>query len=542
MAYFFPVLLYLGFGGGLLLLSTGSIPRLRALRKPLSAAWVTTMTLLWALVPQQGRWVLSLWTPSSVSGGSLLVDLEPPVWWLVLATGLVISGLSWVGMAEYPRDDATPRSPEPSLSLIGALIVIFLVVTWMTLAGGSLLTTLALWAVFDIIWFVVRLVGKADSQRVVWASAVSGITTLVLWAVSIFLLQGGISSLWWLMRPSKPVMILLLAASLVRTGFYPFQIIYVERPSRSRPLTMIGMLNPIMGLALLYRLLTLPGGAALQAISDMAGSASIPAIPAWAVGWGCLSVFWAGLRSLRTDGNRGMLQVGYASLQAIVTGSIILWDGRLLMFGAGIWATCMALCLVARRYDPRAFAWSWPTAVACYFVLGAPPSPLGHLYRSVLAAAPWGWRIVFAFGMVFLTVALLQRLRPRAEGSTKLPWVRQAVSQLVGLGLLLGTLVVLTLGGTGFRVEPVAFGLWAVAIAAGAAWVRWGTAAQRRIWYRIEPVVEFFDMQWLYRAVWQGAEHLLASLRIGAEVVEGSGSILWSVLVLLLVLMVLSNR
>jgi hypothetical protein len=538
MAYFFPLLLYLGFGGGLLLLGTGSIPRLRTSRKPLSAAWVTTMTLLWALMPQSGRWVLSLWTPSSVAGGSLLMDLDRSIWWFVLSIGLVISGLSWVSLAEHGSDQARRRTPN--LPLTGTLVVIFLIVTWLTLSGGSLLTTLAMWAVFDIIWFVIRLVGNAESQRVVWASAASGITTLVLWAVSIFLLQGGISGLWWLMRPSEPVLILLLVAAVVRIGFYPFQIIYMERPARSRPLTMIGVLNPVMGIALLYRLLTLPAVVPLEPGSSVSLGSDF--LPMWVVGWGCFSVLWSGLRSLNAEAERGLLRVGYATLQAGVTGAVILWDGRLLLFGAGTWAVAMALLLAARRHDSRAFYWSWPTAIAGYFLLGGPPSLLGYLYRSVLSSAPWGWRLVFVVGLILVAVALLQRLRRHAQGSARVPWARQAVSLVAGFTFLLGTLLALTLGAAQFLVEPVGFGLWAIVIGLSAAWIRWGTAAQRRFWYRIQPLIEFFDMQWLYRAVWQGAEHLLASLRVTAEVVEGSGSILWSVLILLLVLMVLSSQ
>jgi hypothetical protein len=245
---------------------------------------------------------------------------------------------------------------------------------------------------------------------------------------------------------------------------------------------------------------------------------------------------------LNADADRGLLRVGYAALLAGITGSILLWDGYLMLVSTGIWALSMALLLAARRYDPRGFYWSWPAVIAGYFLLGGPPSPLGYLYRTVLALAPWGWRIIFALGLLFLVVSLLQRLRGRAQGRVRLPWPRQTISLVVGFTLLLVALLTLTRGAFQFIMTPVASGLWVLTVALGAAWVRWGTVVQQRIWYRIEPLIEFFDMQWLYRAMWQGAEHLLASLRVAAEVVEGSGSILWSVLILLLVLMVLTNQ
>jgi len=54
--------------------------------------------------------------------------------------------------------------------------------------------------------------------------------------------------------------------------------------------------------------------------------------------------------------------------------------------------------------------------------------------------------------------------------------------------------------------------------------------------------MEFIDLQWLYRSVWNGAEHLLSILRITADVVEGSASLLWSLLILLLILLVVGNQ
>jgi hypothetical protein len=88
--------------------------------------------------------------------------------------------------------------------------------------------TLAMWTVFDVIWFLARLMGGADGERVVWASALNGGASLLLWAVSLLLLRDGDSGLWWLMRPSESVRALLLVAAYLRIGFYPFQIVHAR--------------------------------------------------------------------------------------------------------------------------------------------------------------------------------------------------------------------------------------------------------------------------------------------------------------------------
>ncbi|MEA3396230.1 MAG: hypothetical protein U9R05_02080, partial [Chloroflexota bacterium] len=81
-------------------------------------------------------------------------------------------------------------------------------------------------------------------------------------------------------------------------------------------------------------------------------------------------------------------------------------------------------------------------------------------------------------------------------------------------------------------------GLWAVTLAFAGGLVRLG----RPDWQPLKPVLELLDLQWLYRSLWQGAEHLLGVVRAVAEVVEGSGALLWSLLVILLGLLMALNR
>ncbi|MCJ7550112.1 MAG: hypothetical protein MUQ30_10575, partial [Anaerolineae bacterium] len=187
MAYFYLVLLYLGCGSGLLLLSMSSIPRLAVMRKPLSAGAVTLVALVWALSPSAGRWVLSVWAPSSVTGGWLVLDMHPELWWSMLVILATFSGILWVTVGERVSD----------LALTGSLLLIYITVMWLALASGSLLLMLAMWACIDIIWFLGRITDTADGERVVWAAAIGGVASVLLWSVSLFLMVQGSSGLWW---------------------------------------------------------------------------------------------------------------------------------------------------------------------------------------------------------------------------------------------------------------------------------------------------------------------------------------------------------
>jgi hypothetical protein len=119
--------------------------------------------------------------------------------------------------------------------------------------------------------------------------------------------------------------------------------------------------------------------------------------------------------------------------------------------------------------------------------------------------------------------------------------VRRRIVLGSGFVLMLGALAALTVRAGTLTVRPLPFLLWGGGVVLSVALVRWGDSLRDAL-RRGRAVVELLDLQWLYRATWQGAENLLGSLRVGAEVVEGRGSILWSVLVLLLVLLILGSE
>ncbi|MGC9468051.1 MAG: hypothetical protein ACP5HS_05640 [Anaerolineae bacterium] len=515
MAYFYSILFYLGCGGAVLCMGAASSDRFRVLRKPLSATLMTLITLLWAFAPQSGRWVLSVWAPTSVTGGLLVLDQHPAIWWSVLAMGTAACGVLWADLSKR----------EPALPLTGTLVLALFTVTWLGLTAGSLLMTLAVWTVFDIVWLVTRLVSSADGDRVIWAAAVTGLASLLLWTVSLFLFQEGVSGLWWLMRPSKPIFALLLVGSLMRIGFYPFQVVVAESAGRSRALALVGLLGPVMGIALLYRLVSLPG---------------VVVLPTWVVAWGTLSTLWAGLRTLGLDGKDALVPAGQALLLGAVTGALALADADALVVSAGVWVIGMGLLSVAGRVDDRSIYLAWPAAVAVSFLL-APLSPLGRLYLRLFSPISWGWRITLMLGFALGSAALLRSAVVRVKGRLLPPDVRTGLGWIGGLLVMLGVLIWSGFRADGPVVEPVSTLLWAgsLAIAALLVYARRLTAS---IGQQLRPLLELLDLQWFYQAAWEGAENLLGAVRATAEVVEGSGSVLWSVLVLLLVVMVIGSR
>ena len=528
MEYLYPLLLYAGLGGGLVLLGVESISPLRMMRKPLTAAWITMMTFLWMILPMQGRWILSVWSPGAVLGGQILLNMNPAVWWCGLALGAVFSGAAWVEVTER-------REPLP---LTGPLVLAAMLAIWGALTGGSLLTTLATWAVFDLVWCAAGLMSGADGERVIFGLALHGISSIILWAVSLFMLQSGESGLWWLMWPTTPILTLLLIAALMRLGFYPFQIVFPRTLGPTRLLSIIYLMGPVSGLALFFRLLVLPGEAAL---------------PEWAILWGVFSFFWCGLMAWSTRGRQSMSWGGHALLICIVAGAGIVGSGQLLMMGTAVWIAGGALLVLARGRDVRAIGWSWPAWIAVFFFLGIPPSPIGALYRILLDAMPWVWRAPLLIGGILVGAVFLRGVSQRAPGAATPPWMWQRVGMGLGLAVIVASLFATAVAGGAMPAEGalermlwpppswLGLGLWLLVVMVAGIVARWGGPV-RHLLQGGKPVLEFLDLQWFYRAMWRGTEHALTILRASAEVVEGSGAVLWSLLILLLVLLVVTSR
>ncbi|HQE92453.1 MAG TPA: hypothetical protein PLH19_07240 [Anaerolineae bacterium] len=515
MASIFPLLLYTSLGGGLLLLGMAAIPRLRPLHKPVTAGWLTLLAFLWLMLLQQGRWVLSVWSPGSVLGGQILLDMTPAVWWLGLSLTVIFGGVAWVEVAQH-RD--TPL-------LTGVLILVLLTATWLTLAAGSLLTMLAMWAVFDLAWGIAGLISGADADRVIFGLTLHGVASLLLWVVSLLLLQSGGSELWWLMWPSTPVLVLLLVAALMRVGFYPFQIVFPTTMRSTRSLSLLYFMGPLTGVALLYRLLLLPG---------------LQQLPTWVTVWGILSLLWEGIMAWAGHRQRSGIGACHALFLGLVTGAGVMHSGSLLLRVAGLWVAAGALLMLARGRDRSAPGWIWPVWLAVLFLLGSPPSPVGTVLWTLLDVLPGALRLALWVGMILISAVFLQQGGRVARGAGTPPMMWQRVALGAGMMVVTGMLIAPAVSMEAGAFSWPGFVLWFLALLGAAALVRWGKPWRERLSYS-QPLLEFFDLQWIYRSMWRGAEHLLSILRVSADVVEGSGSLLWSLLILLLVLLVVGN-
>ncbi|MFP4344664.1 MAG: hypothetical protein ACLFU8_08230 [Anaerolineales bacterium] len=516
MQYLYPLLIYAGLAGTLVLLTLEMVSRAQRWRRPAAALWLTLVTLLWMALPTEGRWIFSMWAPSTVLDGQFIVEMQPAIWWLGLALGLAFSGVAWVEVIDR----------RPALPLSGVLVLLSLYTTWLALAGGSLLTTLAMWAVFDLLWGAATLLASGEGERVTFGWLFHGVASILLWATFLLLRRAGSSGLWWIMWTTPATTALLLVAALLRIGVYPFHVVFPRRIERLGSLVLVSSMGPVLGVGLLYRILTLPGEVEL---------------PLWVLVLGAVSLLWGGVRAWGERGEKALLWAIYALLSSIVAGAGATGAGDLVLGALGVWFGGWTLLLLSRGRDREAVALSWPGWLALLLLVGVPPSPLGELGRAALTLLPWGWRIVFLLGWAIVVATLLKEGTRPALGRTLPPRSWQQATLLAGLilpvlGMLSGASVPQR-----FNFNGLGLLLWggAVLLGAGLAWK--GLRVRRWVMHGV-ALWDSLDLQWFYRALWRGSEHLLGLVRVAADVVEGSGALLWSLLVLLIILLVTVNR
>jgi hypothetical protein len=182
-----------------------------------------------------------------------------------------------------------------------------------------------------------------------------------------------------------------------------------------------------------------------------------------------------------------------------------------------------------------------------------------------LDGLPWHWKILLTLGNMLLGAALLYGVMQKAKGHIPPPWSWQRLCQAIGYALPFIALLAIPLAELyptppssysdttrhpAYQLSWGSLGLWILSILGAGALVfqssrkdaKNASLAYGEGWFqKVSPILELLDLQWLYRALWRGTEHLLSILRVSAEVFEGSGALLWSFLVLMLVMLVVIN-
>jgi hypothetical protein len=165
------------------------------------------------------------------------------------------------------------------------------------------------------------------------------------------------------------------------------------------------------------------------------------------------------------------------------------------------------------------------------------------------------WGIAFFVGNLLLVPSLVRwLLRSLSYPLPDRRWL--AVTRGVGLGLpmlplivgglhppLLGGDVLIPSLGTLFATPAVAgWLLWALSLVGGGVLAWQEQAIRPKVELLLTAIHDLLRLEWLYDALVGALDRGLSVLRAADEVVGGSGALLWSWLLFLLLLLILGNR
>ena len=528
---------------GLLLAASMAVYLLFKIRPNYGSSWLiaaVTATLTWLTIfylRLQLPTTLGLlsWERSSdalLGDFSLLLDYDSWPYTLALATITLAVILT---DAARTRFDSTPKSWSASLAITALGLV--------AIQSGTGMTLLIFWVLVDLLELI-YLLGTEEttgfSRKIVLSFAVR--------IASILILTLATARNWQLVGTTELTQIapeagfLFLLAAGFRLGVFPFNLPFLEEPSLRRGVGNIIRLAPVTAsLSLLARL---PNGiitgnllrwmplfhgllsiaALYAAVRWLTAVDAIEGRPYWIVTWAALAT-----ASVINGASKASIAWGLA---LVLPGSLLyLYYPRiqrmnfLLHFGL--------IGLIGLPFTPAASGWSGFIANGLnvwtfFYVIAHAIIVLGYLKLSLELGGEtnilesWA-RLVYPLGIIIIVQSILALGLIGWPGSLTLGvWWLPIISVLI---IVLAFFVVRRAGyGTVNMKLPSSSPLSNV--------INW-------VMPRIEPV---FRLEWVYQIVWRIFNLFSKVLKSFTVILEGEGGILWTILLLVLLISLLTGN
>jgi hypothetical protein len=480
------------------------------------------------------------------TGGAILALTAVFLWQIRLPQTLALPAWQFQAFFHYAPTwlaDAISWPYALSLSALALAIVLTSVVRAnvnpMAWAGTFMLTALGLlavtaenplalvlaWTALDLTELITTLLsveGESQNEGVVvaFAARLAG-TGLVIWASILSIASR--TPLNFIMMPTRAGMYLLLAAGL-RLGVLPLHLPYrQERTLRRGFGTSLRLVSAASSLVLLARI---PSEAVAASLTPYL--LALTALAALYAGW-----MWLRASDELTGRPFWMLGMGAlaiaATLRANPTGSIA-W-GIALLLGGGY--------LFLNSARQRNLIWLSAFALLGLTALPFTLTAAGWLSKEHSSLLYW---IPFLPAQSLLLAGFLRHSLNVGDTSleSQLPWVKA----IYPLGLILLTLIQILLGLWGWEGARQ-LGLWwaaltALGLAALLAWIAIKFLTRLAMPATSSRWGDILRLDWLYRAAWAIYRFLGQVSTVITSTLEGDGGVLWSSVILILVLSLLT--
>ncbi|MGD9001969.1 MAG: hypothetical protein PVF04_04825 [Anaerolineae bacterium] len=498
--------------------------------------------------------LLSSWSSSLLAESGVRLGSNTWLW----PVGLVLSlATCCLLLAELGRKHtASPLFAAMSLALLaGGLAAIW---------SANPLTTILSWASCDLLLVLGQILAGGKSEGIARRLAFGSMSILFLWAGVLAAGNGTGSVQWSLMPPGGAKMTLWMLAGLLRLGAYPFHSATPTPMTSPSAFSVTLRLSPVLAWALWIRLILVSG----DVLAENAW-VIIPAVLTFAIG-GFLG--WA-VRSPQ----EGRSWIGMGMTGALLLGVVLVslpgasqGAGQevalpTLTLGAAGWMLGVTVLFLGGGFDPGGLLrrdtlpGSIPSLVGALSIIGVPPT-LGFaigssLMRGVTGVERWGGRVGFFLGQLFLVAAVIRWLFP----STPLQRPERNDDRLFGRtahhAALICTVLLHVVGGVapmllvagssrvslGFLLAgPGLTGwlLWVGGLLIGGV-LGWQDAYLRpRLSLWLDLLQDIVRLDWALALLIGAFERGLAVLRAVDDVLGGRGTLLWSLIILLLLILV----
>ncbi len=462
---------------------------------------------------------------------SLLMDYDSWPYALTLTTitlAVVLTG------AARTRYDSAPRSWAASMTITALGLL--------ALQSGSSLTLMAAWVLVDLVelFYLLRLEDAPQfNLRIIISFGVRLASILMVYLATIIGWQtAGRFDLSQI--PQSAGFLFLLAASL-RLGVFPLNMPFLQEPALRRGAGNIIRLAPVASSLML--LARLPAGlvpealqgwtwliflllamAALYAAARWLSAADeIEGRPFWIIAWASLAT---------------------ASVFNGQPGASLAWGMALLLPGSLLFL-----------YYPRVQRMNFLLYFGLISLIGLPYTPLASGWQGLVGGGVSLWTILFIIVHAMMLLGYINRmLQPGGEVGALESWARIVYP----LGLIIIIQAILTLGLIGWP-GSLTVGVWWLPVVSNilvlSAFIfirRLGISppylqlpASSRLagfldWIipRMEPILR---LEWLYQAAWRIFNFIGRILHTVSTILEGEGGILWTTLLLVLLITLLTS-
>jgi formate hydrogenlyase subunit 3/multisubunit Na+/H+ antiporter MnhD subunit len=518
--------------GALAVLGLSMVPRSRPYLPHVALgaavlATVLTVVLQWAEPAYaSGR----AWQPAPMAGLPLGLASEYPGRLMAMAISAATASAllaAWgrQGSLDWPL-------ASMGLAMLGASLVSAL--------SANILTLMIGWSLHDMISIPYRLRAGGLARRAIAGLAITGLATLSLWAGTAVEGYGRVDILRFSALPSSTGAALWTLAGLLRLSAYPFHLGTADDLKDRSGLAIPVLLGPFLGWALWGKLSLLQ-----------------PSLPTTRPGVLCVAastlVAGAFLACTRMRNRRAVPWIGVAGVGLILLAAEVAGGASIAAVGGLAWTLGMTSLYLSDGFDRATGWWNAPGIIGGLALLGVPPT-LGFAFLSSIVrglsgeAGAWLGAVIVV-GSALLVAALVRwlmrpALRADQPGDRRLKIARAAGVSLPAVLLVLGGAWVLLAPGQYSDVEADAVvGSTSLAgwLVVGAGWVggalltwqRSNLSAGRGLLIRaLHGIVR---LEWLYRALQSAVDRGLALVRAADEILGGTGAVLWSFVLLLLV-------